>query len=230
MLSKFCFFFVLLFSLQAQSSESLDRAFSYQVRIALFNAGDLNFRLSTSMFSYTFLGEFQTSGIINKYYSWKGEFAALGEYEAGRPTTRKYYARSESKDHELKIVLLKDDGIRLLEAGGSRFKDLVRPKGDDLISAFFFSPDCYRGNYVNDGEDSFEVVLIKQRDLSKRKSSFASMRRCYYRVKDYKGRTRKLNVELATTEHGIVASEVRIKVPLLPDIVFDLKEISQVLK
>lgn len=224
--SKFSILFLLSLSFQLQSAEILDRVFNYQARIALFNAGDLNFRLSSSLFGYSFVGEFQTSGIINKYYSWKGEFAAVGDYKDGRPTTANYYSRSESKDHELKIVLLGEDGIRLLEAGGSEFKSIARPKGDDLISAFFFSSDCYEGNYVNDGEDSFEVVLIKRRDLPKKKSSLAAFRRCYYKVKDYKGRTRKLNVELATTASGIVASEIRIKVPLLPDIVFGLKEVG----
>ncbi len=219
-------FGALLFSFQIQNVYSLDRVFNYQVRVSLFDAGDLNFRLSNSLFDYGFFGKFQTSGIIDRYYSWKGEFAAIGTYENGWPTTSKYYARSESKDHELKILVLTEGGVRLFGAGDKIFRDLERPKGDDLISALFFSPDCYRGNYINDGEDTFEVTLIKQRDLSRKNALFAPIRRCYYKVKDYKGRVRKLNVELANTDKGMVASKIRIKVPLLPDIVFDLKEIS----
>jgi len=219
-------FGALWFCFQIQNVYSLDRVFNYQVRVSLFDAGDLNFRLSSSLFDYGFFGKFQTSGIIDRYYSWKGEFAAIGAYENGWPTTSKYYARSESKDHELKILVLTEGGVRLLGAGDKIFRDLERPKGDDLISALFFSPDCYRGNYINDGEDTFEVTLIKQRDLSRKNALFAPIRRCYYKVKDYKGRVRKLNVELANTDKGIVASKIRIKVPLLPDIVFDLKEIS----
>ena len=224
--SRLFAFGILLSCFQVQSADSSDRVFSYQVRVALLDAGDLNFRLSSSLLVYDFFGEFQTSGIFDRYYSWKGEFAALGAYESGRPTTRKYYARSESKDHELKIVVLTEDGVRLLGGGDKDFRGLVRPKGDDLITALFFSPDCYRGNYINDGEDTFEIVMIKQRDLSQKNARFSLIRRCYYKVKDYRGRVRKLNVELASTDNGIVASKIRIKVPLLPDIVFDLKEIG----
>ncbi len=229
MFFRFCASALLLFCPQVHSVEPLDRFFSYQVRIAVFNAGDLNFQLSSSSMNYGFFGEFETSGLINRYYRWKGEFSGLGRYENGWPKTSRYYARSESKDHELKIVVLTDRGVRLLETGEKFFQDLARPKGDDLISAFFFSPDCYTGNYLNDGEDTFEVVLIKKRELSQTSSRFPSIRRCYYKVKDYKGRTRKLNVELVRTENGIVASEIRIKVPLLPDIVFGLKDLSYVL-
>ena len=206
----------------------IERGLVYSVRIAFLDAGNFHFKLSSSSTRYSFFGHFETKGLINKYFSWKGDFAAIGSLENGSPTMEKYYARSESKDHELKLVVLRSEGLRFLPAGEKVFQFADRPQGDDLITALFLSPRCYDGKYVNDGEDTFEMFLIKAKEIKQNKEMFGPTLKCYYRVKDYKGRSRRLNVTLASSAYGAITKEVRVKIPLLPDIVFDLKKQEQI--
>ena len=206
----------------------IERGLVYSVRIAFLDAGNFHFKLSSSSTRYSFFGHFQTKGLINKYYSWKGDFAAIGSLENGFPTMEKYYARSESKDHELKLVVLRSEGLRFLPAGEKVFQFADRPQGDDLITALFLSPRCYDGKYVNDGEDTFEMFLIKAKEIKQKKEKFGPTLKCYYRVKDYKGRSRRLNVTLASSVFGAITKEVIVKIPLLPDLVFDLKKQGQI--
>ena len=206
----------------------IERGLVYSVRIAFLDAGNFHFKLSSSSTRYSFIGHFETKGLINKYFSWKGDFAAIGSLENGSPTMEKYYARSESKDHELKLVVLRSEGLRFLPAGEKVFQFADRPQGDDLITALFLSPRCYDGKYVNDGEDTFEMFLIKAKEIKQKKEKFGPTLKCYYRVKDYKGRSRRLNVTLASSEYGAFTKEVIVKIPLLPDLVFDLKKQEQI--
>tara|TARA_A100001011_G_scaffold260187_1_gene268685 strand:+ start:428 stop:1114 length:687 start_codon:yes stop_codon:yes gene_type:complete len=206
----------------------IERGLVYSVRIAFLDAGNFHFKLSSSSTRYSFFGHFETKGLINKYFSWKGDFAAIGSLENGSPTMEKYYARSESKDHELKLVVLRSEGLRFLPAGEKVFQFADRPQGDDLITALFLSPRCYDGKYVNDGEDTFEMFLIKAKEIKQKKEKFGPTLKCYYRVKDYKGRSRRLNVTLASSEYGAFTKEVIVKIPLLPDLVFDLKKQEQI--
>ena len=206
----------------------VERALVYSVRIAFLETGDFHFKLSSSSARYSFSGHFETKGLINKYYSWKGDFAAIGSLENGLPTMENYYTRSESKDHELKLVVLGSEGVRFLPAGDKVFQFANRPQGNDLVTALFLTPGCYDGKYVNDGEDTFEMFLIKAKEIKQKKERYGPILKCYYRVKDYKGRSRRLNVTLASSVHGAITKEVRVKIPLLPDIVFDLKKQQQI--
>ena len=200
----------------------------YSVRIAFLDTGDFHFKRSSSQSTYFFSGHFETKGLINKYYRWKGEFAAIGSLENGSPKMEKYYARSESKDHELKLVVLEAEGVRFLPPGGKTFQFSDRPKGDDLVTALFLTPRCYDGPHVNDGEDTFEMFLTKVKEIKQKKEKFGPILKCYYRVKDYKGRSRRLNVTLSSSADGPITQEVRVKIPLLPDVVFDLKTHEQI--
>ena len=206
----------------------VERGLVYSVRIAFLDTGDFHFKLTSSPVRYFFSGHFETKGLINKYYSWKGDFAAIGSVDNGFPTMEKYYARSKSKDHELKLVVLRAEGVRILPAGDKVFRFADRPQGDDLVTALFLTPRCYDGKYVNDGEDTFEMFLIKAKEIKQKEERYGPILKCYYRVKDYKGRSRRLNVTLASSAHGAITKEVRVKIPLLPDIVFDLKKHEQI--
>ncbi len=206
------------------SAESKELNFVYTVRIAFLESGYFNFKRSSSSSRYSFSGHFETKGLINNYYRWKGNFSAIGILENGYPKMEKYYARSESKDHELKLVVLGSDGVRFLPPGGKVFQFADRPKGDDLVTALFLTPSCYRGKYVNDGEDTFEMFLIKVKHVKPKKEKFGPLFKCYYRVKDHKGRSRRVHVTLASSSHGPITKQVRVKIPLLPDVVLDLKK------
>ena len=210
------------------SAEVTEQSLVYSVRIAFLDTGDFHFKRSSSHSTYFFSGHFKTKGLINKYYRWKGDFAAIGSLESGSPRMEKYYSRSESKDHELKVVVLESEGIRFLPPGGETFQFADRPKGDDLVTALFLTPRCYDGTHVNDGEDTFEVFLTKVKEIKQKKEKFGPILKCYYRVKDYKGRSRRLNVTLASSSHGPITQEVRVTIPLLPDVVFALKTHKQI--
>ena len=200
----------------------------YSVRIAFLDTGDFHFKRSSSQSTYFFSGHFETKGLINKYYRWKGDFAAIGSLENGSPRMEKYYSRSESKDHELKVVVLESEGIHFLPPGGKTFQFSNRPKGDDLVTALFLTPRCYDGTHVNDGEDTFEMFLTKAKEIKQKKEKFGPILKCYYRVKDYKGRSRRLNVTVSSSAYGPITKEVRVKIPLLPDVVFNLKKHEQI--
>ena len=200
----------------------------YSVRIAFLDTGDFHFKRSSTHSRYSFSGHFETKGLINKYYRWKGDFAAIGSLENGSPKMEKYYARSESKDHELKLVVLEAEGVRFLPPGGKIFQFSDRPKGDDLVTALFLTPRCYDGPHVNDGEDTFEMFLTKAKEIKQKKEKFGPILKCYYRVKDYKGRSRRLNVIVSSSAYGPITKEVRVKIPLLPDVVLDLKKHEQI--
>ena len=225
----FCLILFFCFSPQLFGEEVVEYSLIYKVRVAFLDAGDLSFQLLKSRNEYSFLGRFETSGVINRYYSWKGDFAAIGLLVSNLPKMTRYYSKSVSKDHDLKVVILKSDSVRILEAELDEVESLTRPRGDDLLSALFFSPKCYTGDYMNDGQDVFEVDLLKtSKNKLKQSEPYRSIERirCLYKVRDYNGRTRKVTVTIDETEQGFFAKQVRIKVPLLPDILFELQEIT----
>ena len=205
------------------SGETSQREMVYEVRLAFLDAGELNFKLYFSSMEYSFRGYFETRGLVHKYYRWKGDFAAIGRLESGLPRMERYYARSESKDHSRKFVVLADDGVSLLPPGGKDFEFKSRPKGNDLVTVFFLTPSCYKGKYINDGEDTFGISLLKRKEVNSKDTESASILSCYYRVTDDKGRARKVVVTLVSSIYGFIAKEVRVKLPLLPDIVFNLR-------
>ena len=210
------------------SAEVTEQSLVYSVRIGFLDTGDFHFKRSSSRSTYFFFGHFKTKGLINKYYRWKGDFAAIGSLENGSPRMEKYYSRSESKDHELKLVVLEAEGVRFLPPGGKTFQFSNRPKGDDLVTALFLTPHCYDGPHANDGEDTFEMFLTKEKEIKQKKEKFGPILKCYYRVKDYKGRSRRLKVTVSSSAYGPITKEVRVKIPLLPDVVFDLKKHEQI--
>ena len=219
----FVLFFIAVIEVYGENAQ---REMAYKVRLAFLDAGDLNFKLSFSSIKYSFLGDFETRGLINNYYRWKGKFAATGRLENGLPKMERYYARSESKDHSQKFVVIRDESVRVLPPGGKTFQFESRPKGNDLLTVLFLTPICYEGKYVNDGEDTYQISLIKKKEKNHKDMEFNAIFSCHYRVKDYKGRSRRLVVTLADSIYGVITKEVRVRIPLLPDIVFDLRKVS----
>ena len=65
--------------------------------------------------------------------------------------------------------------------------------------------------------------MLKTKEVNSKDTESASILSCYYRVTDDKGRARKVVVTLVSSIYGFIAKEVRVKLPLLPDIVFNLR-------
>ena len=204
--------------------------FQYDARMAFLKAGELALDLNRRGNQYEVAGQFQTSRAMSKYYSWNGIFAATGRWEAHGPVTTAYIARTTSKDEDLKIVLNTETGARLLEDPKGDFKSIDKPAGIDLISALFFSPSCYTGGVVHDGEDAYRLDLRSEQiqQMSGGGDYYqGEVTNCHYDVLDHKDRKRQIVVSLGEVGDTTVAVQVRAKVPVLPDAVFRLKMLPQ---
>lgn len=200
--------------------------FQYDARMAFLKAGELELNLNRFGQHYEVAGEFQTSRAMSNYYSWNGMFAAAGRWEGQGPVTTAYMSRTVSKDEDLKIVLNTEQGARLLEGPKESFKNIDKPAGIDLISALFFSPSCYQGGMVHDGEDAYQLELRKQKSQKFNGGKHyyrGEVINCHYDVRDHKDRRRQVVVSLADVGDTTVAVQVRAKIPVLPDAVFKLK-------
>lgn len=201
-------------------------AYRYDARMAFLKAGELSLEMNRLGQQYEVTGEFQTSKAMSNYYTWNGVFAAVGQWQGHVPVTKAYMARTTGKDEDLKIVLTYEDGARVLEGAGGTFETVTKPGGIDLISALFFSPVCYEGGQVHDGEDTYQIRLRAQR--AQRLNGGQDYYRgpvlsCDYTVVDYKQRKRRVIVSLANVQGNVMAVQVRAKIPVLPDAIFRLR-------
>ncbi|MEM7100646.1 MAG: DUF3108 domain-containing protein [Pseudomonadota bacterium] len=215
-------FFVISVSADVLQKDS----FAYDARMAFLKAGELSLDLSRTGDQYEVAGEFKTSRAMSAYYTWNGIFAAVGTWQRGGPVTKAYMARTTGKDDDLKIVLTYEDGARVLDDSTGGFESVNKPGGIDLISALFFSPECYQGGQVHDGEDTYRLTLRSEkvhRFNGGRGYYKGEVTSCDYHVLDHKDRKRRVIVSLAQVGDTKVAVQVRAKIPILPDAVFRLR-------
>lgn len=200
--------------------------FAYEARMGPIVAGDLDLSVFHTDERYGVLGRFLTSQSLNAYYNWEGTFAASGIWVDQRPQTQSYLVRSESKDDDYKVVIMGADNTQLLEGRDAEFETLPKPSGTDLISGLMFTPQCYTGAFVHDGEDAYPIRLLRTRSskLSKRRGFFSGpVIRCDYEITTRRGKKRRLRVSM-TQHNGLwVAAEVRVRLALFPDPVFRLR-------
>ena len=200
--------------------------YQYDAKMAWLKAGELSLEMFRSGTSYEVLGEFQTSKAMSNYYTWNGVFAASGRWEGAGPVTRAYMSRTISKDDDLKIVLNYENSARLLDGPDSSFEDIPKPSGVDLISALFFTPSCFAGGAVHDGEDTYHLTLRASRtkDLRGGQGYYQGPATdCDYHIRDHKDRKRRVVVSLAEVGDTTMAVQVRAKIPVLPDAIFRLR-------
>ena len=199
----------------------------YDAKMAFLKAGELRLDLSRQADTYEVVGRFKTSRAMSFYYTFNGLFAAVGKWRPfGGPVTTAYMSRTTENDRDLKIVLNYAQGARVLDGADDQFESVERPGGIDLISALFFSPRCYEGGLVHDGEDAYRLTLNSQRSRTLkggRKYYTGEVISCDYAVRDHKNRQRRVIVSMADVRGIQVAVQVRAKIPLLPDAVFRLR-------
>ena len=200
--------------------------FVYEVRMGPIIAGELKFDFRRQHDAYEFLGHFQTSQSLSDYYAWTGTFAAKGLWQATNPVTQTYLVQSESKDDDYKVVVMSERDTQILLGRDGEFEVNPKPSGTDLISALLFTPGCYAGEHVHDGEDAYAISLDRVSDTKiRRRTGFHSgaVTRCDYSVVTRRGKTRRLRVSMAEIDGVWVATEVRIRVSFFPDPVFRLR-------
>lgn len=200
--------------------------FAYEARMGPLIAGELTFDFHRQRDTYEFLGQFQTSQSLSTYYNWTGTFAARGLWPDANPRTQTYLVQSEGKDADYKVVVMTESDTQILLGRLSEFEVRAKPQGIDLISALLFTPGCFGGEYVHDGEDAYPIRLdqVSEAKLS-RLSGFYSgpVTRCDYSVVTRRGKTRRLRVSMAEVDGVWVATEVRIRIPFFPDPVFRMR-------
>lgn len=210
----------------SSNQTSLKNSYVYDARMAFLKAGELNLALDRQGADYEVVGEFKTSRAMSSYYTWNGMFAAVGTWKGLGPVTTAYMSKTSSKDHDLKIVLTYPNGTRVFDSGAEGFETVERPGGVDLISALFFSPSCYEGRMVHDGEDSYQLNLLNEQlhgFNGGKKYYKGDVTSCDYGVVDHKKRKRRVIVSMANINGTRVAVQVRAKIPWLPDAVFRLR-------
>lgn len=216
---------VILLTPSSMAESSYDQ-YRYDASMSFIDAGALSLQMFRSGADYEVLGEFQTSRMMSNYYKWNGVFAASGRWEGEGPVTRAYMSRTVSKDDDLKIVLNYENSARLLDGPDGDFEDIAKPSGVDLISALFFTPSCFQGGEVHDGEDTYRLELRseKPKSLSADEDHYAGpVTNCDYNVRDHKDRKRRVVVSLAEVDGTMMAVQVRAKIPILPDAIFRLR-------
>ena len=217
---------MLLFSAVAHSeSITSEQTYRYEARMAVLNAGKLTLDFRRRPESYEFLGGFETSRAMNKYYTWNGLFASKGAWQDGKPQTEAYLTLSKSSDDGYKVTVYGPRETRRMRKASDPFETIPSPQGVDLIVALFLSPDCFDGLKVHDGEDDYEIRLLKRRTVSvsatQRYYSGPGIQ-CDYQVRDNEGRKRRIQIILAEINGNTVAVVASIKIFLLPDPFFRL--------
>ena len=201
-------------------------ALSYEARMGPLVAGDLDLSVVHQGEGYGIYGRFLTSQALNAYYNWEGTFVANGRWSEIGPRTRSYLVVSESKEEEYKVVVMNENGSQRLEGREGEFETLPKPDGMDLISGLMFTPQCYTGDFVHDGEDAYPIKLVQTRQgtLSKRRGFFSGpVVRCDYEVTTRRGKKRRLRVSMIEQDGMWVAAEIRVRLALFPDPVFRLR-------
>ena len=217
---------MLLFSAVAHSeSITSEQTYRYEARMAVLNAGILTLDFRRRPEGYEFLGGFETSRAMNKYYTWNGLFASKGAWQDGKPQTEAYLTLSKSSDDGYKVTVYGPRETRRMRKASDPFETIPSPQGVDLIVALFLSPDCFDGPKVHDGEDDYEIRLLNRRTINvsaiQRYYSGPGIQ-CDYQVRDNKGRKRRIQIILAEINGNTVAVVASIKIFLLPDPVFRL--------
>ena len=143
-----------------------------------------------------------------------------------KPQTEAYLTLSKAPDDGYKVVTIYGPKeTRRMRKASEPFETIPTPQGVDLIAALFLSPDCFNGPKVHDGEDDYEIKLLKRRtktvNATRRYYSGPGIQ-CDYQVRDNKGRKRRIQIVLAEINGNTVAVAASIKIPLLPDPAFRL--------
>ena len=218
-------FLVVFFSLLQNISHSQESLrLDYAARVGPLNAGNLVIDLHPTPTTYEFLGRFKTSQMMERYYKWSGVFAAKGVLLDDRFLTEAYFTKTEDKKRK-QVVIFSDKEVRRLRKTVEGFKTKPRPRGVDLISALFLSPNCYEGSQVHDGEDDYFIEIkkkYKQRLRAAARYFSGQVTVCRYHLKDNKNRSRSLEVAIGRIGERELAVKVVARVPLLPNPTFRL--------
>ena len=196
----------------------------YDVRVAWMNAGQLRAELGERGERYELEGEIATSGVVERVFKWRGIFAATGSMAQAHPHSTAYLLFEEKdKGHEMVLATLERT---VIHATGRPSKILPPPQGSDLMSVLFLAPHCLPETTAHDGEDVYHIRLARTAEQSLRqKDRYYSgpTQRCDYRFRYEDGTVRRISLWMADWRNRRLPVRIRIRVPLLPDVVLRLR-------
>ena len=197
----------------------------YDVRVAWLNAGQLTADLRTHGERYELEGEIATSGVMDRVFKWRGTFAATGRMVQGHPHTTAYLLFEEDgKGREMVLATRQETTIH---ATGRASETLPAPQGSDLMSVLFLASHCVAETTAHDGEDVYHVHLARAAEQSLRQKEpyySGSTERCDYRFRYEDGTVRRISLWMADWRQRRLPVRIRIRVPLLPDVVLRLRQ------
>lgn len=197
----------------------------YDAQVAWLNAGRIELRLALrDEQRYEFSGSVYTSGAMNRFFRWQGRFAATGSFQDGQPRTDAYLLLAD--DGESRELVLAAGERTAIHRTGRESRELPQPPGTDLMSMTFLGAHCQDGVTVHDGEDPYRVALTGEGAQTLRdKAPYYSgpAKRCDYRFRGPRGRTRRVSIWVAPVSERSWPVRIRIRVPLLPDGVLRLR-------
>ncbi len=196
----------------------------YDVRVAWLNAGQLRADLHTPAERYELSGAIATSGVMDRFFKWRGTFAAAGRMENGYPRTTAYLLfQEDDKGREMVLATPQETTIH---ATGRTSETLPAPRGSDLMSVLFLAPHCLRQATVHDGEDPYHIRLVRTAEqFLRQKERYYSgpTERCDYRFHYDDGTVRRISLWMADLPCRRLPVRIRVRVPLLPDVVLRLR-------
>lgn len=196
----------------------------YDVSVAWLNGGQLRADLSEYEGRYELGGRIATSGMMDRFFSWRGAFAATGLLVQGYPRTTTYLLIDDN-GKKREMLLSTSEGTTVHTTNRAS-KHLPAPPGSDLMSVLFLAPHCLPEAAVHDGEDAYQLRLVKKAPVSLRQKAryhSGATERCDYRFRYEDGTTRRISLWMAEWRGQRLPVRIRVRIPLLPDVLLRLR-------
>ena len=211
-------------SILGSGNDNDTHALVYDARVGFLSAGTLEVNMLLSDGRYEMFGDVRTSGAIERFFRWRGKFAAVGFMVEESPRTRAYLLFEETKS--ARKVTLAAHGRTTIHRPAGASREVQYPRGSDLMSVLFLTNHCFNSAWVHDGEDAYEVILktSRQTKVEQGRAYFRGRaEQCRYRFRYGKDEARGLDVWLGLDDDRLVPVRIRVRVPFRPDSLLKLR-------
>ena len=189
----------------------------YDIQIAWIQAGQIIMRLTRRGERYVLSGRVATSGLMDRFFRWRGRFISTGRMAERFPRTDAYMLWGD--DGEEQETMMSFGGTTTITKGG-RSERREQPIGSDFMSVTFLAPHCVEETTLHDGKRLYRLFLEDEAttQLERRgRYHFGPAERCDYRFRYADGSTRRLSLWMGDWRGQRLPLRIRVRVPLLPD-------------
>lgn len=219
-----CALLTALLAAAGAAAPATTQQLTYDVKIAWLEAGRMRADIVRRAEGYDLLGNIVSSRAMDRFFRWRGRFIATGQLVAGFPKTQAYLLLED--DGEEREVLLAAAGTTNLHRSGGKSKSLPTPPGSDLMSVLLLARHCLPETEVHDGESHYHLRLFgtAEQDLRQPAHYYSgAATRCDYRFRYASGTVRRISLWMADWRGTRLPVRVRVRIPLLPDVVLRLR-------